>query len=120
MNALALFLTGWLLAAVAMLLTFRAAWRRNNAGIVDVVWAYALGGLALYYLLAGSFDIGLRQVAVAGLVLFWSLRLGGYLAKRVASEEEDGRYQQETSPFFPWFSKTQAPGTPISSSTRTS
>jgi steroid 5-alpha reductase family enzyme len=93
MNPLQLFVIGWLAVALIMTITFQFAWTRGNAGIVDVVWTYAIGLLALFYTFANNIDFNWRQAATLSLVLFWSLRLGTYLWLRVANEEEDGRYQ---------------------------
>jgi steroid 5-alpha reductase family enzyme len=82
-------------AAASVLMT--AAWlvqrRTRNAGIVDVAWSFATGGLGAAFALAadGSWP---RRLVVAGLAAAWGLRLGGHLWVRVASEPEDGRYAQ--------------------------
>ncbi len=93
MNPWILFISGWFSIAMIMTITFRFAWLRNNAGIVDVVWTYSIGILGIYYALAGPLGFGIRQTVVLLLVLFWSIRLGAYLWIRIANEEEDGRYK---------------------------
>ncbi|MDT8310183.1 MAG: DUF1295 domain-containing protein [Methylophaga sp.] len=85
----------WLsLAAVALVMLLGWFWqqRRQNAGIVDVLWAFSLSGLAFFYAFSGTGDIALRMVA--GLVMgLWYLRLGLYLAQRLLGEPEDRRYK---------------------------
>lgn len=83
----------WLLAALAM--TAGWAWqrRRDNAGIVDVIWAAGVGGSALLYAATGG-GAALPRITVAILVGVWGLRLGWHLWARVRSEPEDGRYAQ--------------------------
>ncbi len=92
----------WLLVALALVVCclvfaafFRVARRLDNYGIVDIVWSYAFGLVALLYaaLAAGWAP---RRWLVAGLVTAWSLRLGTYLYRRVMSHhpEEDGRYKE--------------------------
>jgi steroid 5-alpha reductase family enzyme len=68
---------------------------RRNGGWTDVFWTFgtgvALAGTALFPLEAGAAP-QIRQWLVAGLVALWALRLGGYLAPRVAAHPEDPRY----------------------------
>lgn len=70
------------------------AWK--NGGWTDVFWTFgtgvALAGAALFPLAPGA-PPQQRQWLVAALVAFWALRLGGYLAPRVA-RHEDPRYAQ--------------------------
>jgi steroid 5-alpha reductase family enzyme len=74
---------------------FAVARRLDNYGIVDIVWSYAFGLVALVYaaLAAGWAP---RRWLVAVLITAWSLRLGTYLYRRVMGHhpEEDGRYQE--------------------------
>ena len=74
---------------------FRVARRLDNYGIVDIVWSYAFGVVALVYAaMAGGWAP--RRWGVAMLVVFWSLRLGTYLYRRVMGHHpvEDGRYRE--------------------------
>ena len=90
-----------LLAALALLVCcvvfawfFRVARRLDNYGIVDIVWSYAFGLVALLYAVLAS-GWAPRRWLVAILVTAWSLRLGTHLYRRVMSHhpEEDGRYK---------------------------
>ena len=71
----------------------------RNAGWVDVFWTFGTGAACIIAALwpdgmgpAGAAS-GARQVLVAVLVGVWSIRLGGYIATRVASDpHEDKRY----------------------------
>jgi steroid 5-alpha reductase family enzyme len=75
-------LTGWV-----------ASIRLKNAGIVDVIWAFSFGLLAVIF---ASFERGLpaRRLLLLTIVLPWTIRLGAYLLKRFLREfpYEDKRY----------------------------
>jgi steroid 5-alpha reductase family enzyme len=83
----------------AMLLVMTVGWfvqrAVGNAGWVDVFWTYGTGAtcaLAALVPLSGYGAPSPRQLMVAGLVAVWSLRLGTYVAVRVAKGPEDARY----------------------------
>lgn len=83
------------LCCAAFAVVFGLARRLDNYGVVDVAWSYAFGPVAVLY--AAFADGWLpRRLLLASLVLAWSLRLGGYLHRRVMRHhpEEDGRYQE--------------------------
>jgi len=84
----------WMVLAASMLLTWILAKRLGKYGIVDTVWTYHIGLLAILY-------CGLTGVGIdgrSGLVLLacsiWSLRLGTHLLLRISSMEDDRRYQK--------------------------
>ncbi len=94
MCTLALPLLAWGAIGVFELmgLTWLLHLRTGNAGWVDVAWAYGLGGLAVFFALAGPGDPQ-RRLLVGLLGGLWSLRLGTYLFLRVLHDpREDGRY----------------------------
>ncbi len=85
---------------VAALLLFAAksvAWlvqrRLGNAGIVDGIWAWALGGLALWFAAVGT-AAGPVRLTLALMGGLWGLRLGAYLWRRNWRTAEDWRYAQ--------------------------
>jgi|UniRef100_UPI003784F2A0 steroid 5-alpha reductase family enzyme len=81
------------LLAALFLLTWRLSVKLDNYSFVDVTWALSFAPVAI--LLACMSDGWLpRRIAIATLVGAWSLRLGLYLWKRVASHhpQEDVRY----------------------------
>ncbi len=82
---------GLIVLAVVMLAGWARQRRTRNAGIVDVLWAAGLGGLALLYAALASGWLP-RRVLVAVLASIWALRLSLHLAARVRREPEDGRY----------------------------
>ena len=104
------------LALLLMALVWRVAVRIGNAGIVDVAWAASFLPLAWLYALAGGGDAGRRWLMTA-MASVWSLRLAGYLYRRVMGHHpvEDTRYQdlrQRWAPHadrrFFWFFQAQA------------
>lgn len=68
---------------------------RRNGGWTDVFWTFGTGATlaaaALFPLTPGA-PPQPRQWLVAGLAALWALRLGSYLAPRVAGHPEDPRY----------------------------
>lgn len=74
---------------------FLAARAWDNYSIVDVVWSYAFGLLALGLALAQG-EWTARVLLFTGLVCLWSLRLGTHLLRRIAAHHpvEDGRYTE--------------------------
>ena len=95
MTGAALPLLAWAVPGVLLLmtLTWAVSLRTRNAGWVDVAWALGLGGLAVFYALAGPGDPS-RRLLVGVMGGLWGLRLGGYLLLRVRREHprEDARY----------------------------
>lgn len=90
----------WVLAgALAGAMTiFAIVWyvclKIHNYGYLDAIWSLSLAAIAPYYAIMGTGDATRRTVfAAAG--VFWSLRLGGYIAIRVTRHhpDEDKRYK---------------------------
>lgn len=65
--------------------------RTRNAGIVDAIWAWSLGGLALIYAGFGSAPALTRGV-LALMGGAWGIRLGTHLWRRNWGKPEDWRY----------------------------
>jgi steroid 5-alpha reductase family enzyme len=82
---------------VVLSLVMGAAWARQrrtgNAGLVDVIWSASIGALAALHLATADGWLP-RRLLVCGIAIGWSVRLTAYLARRVASEPEDGRYRE--------------------------
>ncbi|MHC9086588.1 DUF1295 domain-containing protein [Luteimonas sp. RIT-PG2_3] len=82
----------WGLAALAM----SAGWwwqkMRDNAGIVDVIWAAGVGGAAMVLAVLGA-GASLPRWLLGVLGALWGLRLASHLWRRVRGEDEDGRYR---------------------------
>ncbi|TCO80671.1 steroid 5-alpha reductase family enzyme [Plasticicumulans lactativorans] len=90
----ALFLLGWGLAALALLLAWAWQQRTHDASAVDAVWAAVMGALALLHAALGSGD-GARRLALALLGGAWAARLALHLLRdRVLGKPEDGRYRR--------------------------
>lgn len=76
--------------------------RTGNSGWIDTFWSLGtgLGGLLLLI----SSPTSARLWLVVGLVILWSLRLGGHIAHRSRGAAEDPRYAalaEEWGPDFP-------------------
>ncbi|AFJ01511.1 putative membrane protein [Methylophaga frappieri] len=88
--------------------------KRQNAGVVDVLWAFGLSILALFYAVTGEGTLWLKWLA--GLMMsMWYVRLGMHLAKRVFGSEEEGRYRYlrqywgtRADTYYFWFFQFQA------------
>ena len=92
---LSLPLISWAAVAFVMFLVWLWAVKIQNAGVVDIFWAFNFTIIAIIIsLLADGFEP--RKTLVCGLAGIWSLRLGIYLLIRVGShlKEEEGRYKQ--------------------------
>ena len=79
-------ITGWAVQRAA-----------RNGGWTDVFWTYGTGAtcaLAALFPMAGHAAPTWRQTLVAALIAFWALRLGTYVAVRVAEGAEDVRYAE--------------------------
>lgn len=81
--------------AAAFAALFFVARRVDNFGLVDMAWSLGFAPVAVFFAWGGHGD-PVRRATVAVMVGFWSLRLGGHLARRVLGHHpvEDGRYQQ--------------------------
>ena len=85
------------LSVILVVLSKTVAWwlqrRTGNAGLVDPIWAFTLGGLALFYAMVGTvpFETGLVLALLGGL---WGIRLGTHLWSRNWGHPEDWRYAQ--------------------------
>jgi len=84
----------WVLLAASVLMGGGWLWQRKtaNAGIVDVLWSAGMALAAVYYALVLP-GAALPRVLVALMGGLWGARLALHLARRVFSEEEDGRYR---------------------------
>jgi steroid 5-alpha reductase family enzyme len=86
------FTAALILTAVIAVLAKTGAWiwqlRTRNAGMVDAIWAWTLGGLAAVYALCGDAPL----LALMGGA--WGLRLGWHLWVRNHGKPEDWRYAQ--------------------------
>ena len=81
------------LLTALFLLTWRLSVKLDNYSFVDVTWALSFAPVAILFACLGNGWLP-RRIAIAALVGAWSLRLGLYLWKRVASHHprEDVRY----------------------------
>lgn len=93
MSPLDAFLLTAAIAVVAKTLAWLWQLRTRNAGMVDAVWAFTLGALAVVYAAAGTAPgpVPLLLALMGGL---WGARLGLYLWRRNHGKPEDWRYAQ--------------------------
>ncbi|MFL5763942.1 MAG: DUF1295 domain-containing protein [Bacteroidia bacterium] len=95
-------LVSFICVSVLMMLIWVWAYRIQNAGIVDIFWAFNfLIIAAVIYCMASGNDR--RIIMLCSLAGLWSLRLGIYLLIRVGSHlsEEEGRYKQLRAEWAP-------------------
>ncbi len=83
----------WGVVAFIMLLLWLWQLKTENAGVVDVAWAYLTGIVAAVLLLQMDGGAWERRLLLAAMALLWGLRLGTYLYVRVVGRPEDGRYR---------------------------
>jgi steroid 5-alpha reductase family enzyme len=85
------------IAWVGLVVSFGAAWawqlRTENAGMVDPIWAYSLGLVAVLYAVLGTGDPVSRALCALG-GLAWGVRRGTHLWKRNFGKPEDARYRR--------------------------
>lgn len=84
-------LTGFALVSAALTLVWAVQLKTRNAGMVDPVWSWSMGFLAVWYAIFGTADDSTRLVLglLGGL---WGFRLGTHLFVRNAGKPEDARY----------------------------
>jgi len=85
------FLIGYATLFVIFLVAWAWQLRTRNAGMIDAIWAYTLGLLAIIDGALGTGD-GLMRGVLAVLGGAWGIRLGTHLWRRNAGHPEDGRY----------------------------
>jgi steroid 5-alpha reductase family enzyme len=78
-----------LVLSLAMTVAWFVQWRTKNAGFVDAIWTFALGGAGVA---SGLTTVGLRGDLVAFMSSIWALRLGGHILRRTWGAAEDARY----------------------------
>jgi steroid 5-alpha reductase family enzyme len=93
MSPLEVFLTTLVIAIAAKTGAWALQLRTRNAGLVDPIWAFTLGFIAVVYAVAGSAPDATR-LAVGLMGAAWGLRLGAHLWRRNAGKPEDFRYAQ--------------------------
>jgi steroid 5-alpha reductase family enzyme len=93
MTPLSAFLITVVIAIAAKTGAWLAQLRTRNAGMVDPVWAFTLGGLAVVYALLGTAPMPVL-VLLALMGGLWGGRLGLHLWLRNHGKAEDWRYAQ--------------------------
>ena len=114
-----------LFVLAAMLVVMVGAWAYGlavkNGGWTDVFWSFGTGFVlaAAAFLATGTDTSQARRLMIAAFMLIWGLRLGLYLAPRVAGHPEDPRYAafRATAKNYPltmlWVSLPQAPASAL-------
>jgi len=93
MTPLSLFLVTVAIAVAAKTGAWVLQLRTRNAGLVDPIWAFTLGLIAVVYAAAGTAPATTR-LALGIMGASWGLRLGLHLWLRNAGKPEDFRYAQ--------------------------
>lgn len=89
--SLAVYLTIALLVTLAINSTlFLFAFYRQTDRLTDGAYAISFMSLVLFGLVSGDFSAG--RLLVAGVVLLWALRLGGFLVYRILKTGKDKRF----------------------------
>jgi steroid 5-alpha reductase family enzyme len=90
-------LTAAVIALIGLVVIFSAVWawqlKTGNAGMVDPVWAYSLGAVAVLYAMLGTGNPLSRALSALG-GLLWGVRLGTHLWRRNYGQAEDARYRR--------------------------
>jgi len=80
---------------LVMLVIYLWAYNINNAGVVDIFWAFNFSIIAIFLYFLGD-GLQERKILLCSMLLIWSMRLGIYLLIRVGShlDVEEGRYKK--------------------------
>jgi steroid 5-alpha reductase family enzyme len=87
-------------SALGLMLVMTAAWAialaTGRSGFVDTIWSFSVGafGAILALIPLPYSGPSTRQVIVAALAAFWSLRLGTHILQRTLKGGDDPRYAQ--------------------------
>lgn len=89
-------LIAWLGIFTVINLTFCLSEKLRNAGIIDVLWGFSFGALAVYFALSGKEGDETRRMILAITACLWSGRLGLHLLMRFKRHypNEDRRYTE--------------------------
>jgi steroid 5-alpha reductase family enzyme len=93
MSPLLVFLLTVLIAIAAKSGAWLLQKRTRNAGLVDPIWAFTLGAIAVTYAALGTAPLSAR-IALGLMGGAWGARLGAHLWLRNAGKPEDFRYAQ--------------------------
>ena len=85
----------WIIIFSVINLTFGLSEKLRNAGIIDVLWGFSFGMLAIYFAFSGNGD-ETRRIILALATCIWSGRLGLHLLSRFRQQypQEDNRYAE--------------------------
>jgi steroid 5-alpha reductase family enzyme len=93
LGSLIVALPTWAAMTAVMLLAWLFQRRKGNGGWVDVFWTFGTGLVCIAAALLPMHGANpVREALVASLTGVWSLRLGMYIGRRVATGAEDARY----------------------------
>ena len=93
MNPVEQLLYAWIASALLMALLWLVQIKTSDAGIVDSIWALAVGAISIFFAANGEGTPG-RRLLISILAGAWGLRLGAYLLYRNFTLPEDGRYSR--------------------------
>jgi steroid 5-alpha reductase family enzyme len=106
--------TGLAIVASTLAVVWAVQLKTRNAGMVDPVWSWSMGFLAVWYAIFGTAALETR-LALGLLGGIWGFRLGTHLYIRNAGKPEDARYAKFRAEWGPranfnmfWFFQFQA------------
>jgi steroid 5-alpha reductase family enzyme len=101
-----LYLAGFSMTLLLLLLTWIVSVFKRDVSIVDSTWSLMFLAMAFVYTAPGWLDAGLDARALLMLVMVsaWALRLAGYITWRNLGEGEDRRYRAIRRKHEPGFS----------------
>ena len=79
-------------ASLVMFVVWAIQYKTDNAGFVDVSWAFCTALIGIYFVYMNTEIFILRNYIAAIMIGFWGFRLAYFLLKRVLKENEDRRY----------------------------
>lgn len=85
------YIISFLGASLIMAMAFFVETKTGSSGYIDSIWALNIG---FFSILAALPFNNLRIVIIASLVVFWALRLGGYIFIRTKKLPDDPRYNE--------------------------
>lgn len=85
------YIISFLGSSLIMAIAFFVENKTGSSGYIDSIWAFNIGFFSIWAAFPFS---DLRDLIIASLVVFWAIRLGGYIFKRTQKLPDDPRYNE--------------------------